>query len=692
MSNSVVVRSFQTLIALCALGGVRQSSAQAIVGGSDQVIASPSTVEFLRAVAIPGDGDVGYRLTHEFVYCESPACTLPGRVGCERQPFLCVPDSWCKAEIARNFDDGERGRFLRDARTLKDGSDTDPQNGMEVGHLSFYGGHGTSASMTVFPDPKDVFLRDTSLGDLRTRYWWMFSCNVMAHGPICTTPNSDRRKPQCRGGLSLTTASDFLAPQDFQKDDDNAFAGWGKPESGPSPRIPLNANLRMACGGSTRLGGYSSFPTASIWHYKLMTQLAVADSFLLGLARGYQVPLCMTRGWAEAEATPLYDQDFTPDKNAAPDGDHLFMEYPVHLDPPFAEVEDVIANEGGFAGSPPRSDRAQGPPPALPVLDLEPTPLPEWLGKLVPDRLPRLSYGYRGGGADLLFAAAEEKFHELLPPWLRDPGVLPGDVCLKIQPQSGAVTIAWIPQGDAAGDAAPIAVREHLLSSVDLASVLASVGLAGEQWIGPAAGIRDVERLLPEIEVLKMNVDGAKTARAISTDFAPSDIDRRTKCLFIRLKPWLKVNGTPVPVFDEGGEWLIGGCPRRLGAPAEASKPDNTCLRQLPAQLNLSWVGRKVKGEEKGTVISLRDARKEAQKRLGSRRRKYREASYRWGYKAAPVHCKQSRMYLVYRFDFLPRDRGDLAVTIEIAAHRLPPGKLPEDDWTCDPEVPAKVK
>ncbi len=631
------------------------------------------------AVSVPGDKHFGNELAHEFIYCESPECRILGGLGCERQPFLCVPESWCKAKIQEDFQDTKHQRFFLDANTITGGMDIDPADGLEQAELVFYGGHGTPTFIMAWHS-KVVKLKTMSLGDWRTRYWWMLSCNVMAHGPNCTIPTAEEPIPKC--DVPLGPDSDFLAPEKFDLRDFNVFARWGATVgSADVRRMPLNPNLRMACGGSTLIGGYSSFPTASIWHYKLMTRLPVADSFLLGLGRGYHIPLCITRGRSDREKTPLYDQEFTRDPNPAPDGDHLFIQYPVHLKPPFPALEAALQQRFEFAGPHPLSGAPQVPPPAsLPILEVERTPLPSWLNGLPWSNLPALPYGYKGGGADVLFPPVS-LFSDSFPPWLKDI-FRAEDTCLKVQPRSGATTVTWVPS-----NLTP-PLDEHLLSVQDLSSLLTSIGLEQSQWIGPAPGLQNVKRLRPDIEILRMNVDGAETAKAIVSTFSAKDIDRHKKCLYIRLQPWLRVGETPVRVFGEGGEWLLGGCPGPRSGLGGMPPVDRVCESRRPALLNLSWVGRQIVGAEEGSLRDLKEARKEARRRLGPLWWWwYRRPSYRWGYKAAPVHCTQSRMYVVYLFDFLPRKRGRLPITIEIPAHQLDEGER-IDDWECDPAVP----
>jgi hypothetical protein len=62
----------------------------------------------------------------------------------------------------------------------------------------------------------------------------------------------------------------------------------------------------------------------------------------------------------------------------------------------------------------------------------------------------------------------------------------------------------------------------------------------------------------------------------------------------------------------------------------------------------------------------------------------YIEVSHQWGYKAAPVHCAQQKMYIVYQFDFQPyrgkASKDDPPVTIEVPAQDL------GEELNCSPE------
>src|SRR4051812_36501326 len=93
-------------LTLLILGHAVLANAQSLDQGRNPACSS------LSAVSVPGDIDFGNSLAHEFITCESLSCRVPGALGCERQPFLCVPDSWRKSEIQEDFQDRHHQRFF----------------------------------------------------------------------------------------------------------------------------------------------------------------------------------------------------------------------------------------------------------------------------------------------------------------------------------------------------------------------------------------------------------------------------------------------------------------------------------------------------------------------------------------------------------------------------------------------------
>jgi hypothetical protein len=680
--DSPALRQICTACAMAVLLGAGAAQGGAALAAGPVPPSPPSEPS---AAAAPGSNS-GKRVAHEFLYGESPECSYPVPApDCERQPSLCVPASWQRREICEvcSGDDG-CGPFFVDARTLSRGRDTDPDNGVEGATLVLYAGHGDFSSWTAI-NAGDVPVSDFSAGDGLARYWWMMSCNVMAHGPLVQIPGA------AAGDM------DYLAPERFTNDfSDSAdvFATWTVTHgSGDKIRTPLNRQLRMACGGSTKIGGGSSFPTAAVWHYKLMAGLPVADAFTLGLATGYHVPLCIVRGNADRERTPLYDQDFVTDPNLAPSA-FLYIQYPVHhpkADPMLRQTAAKVFN------LPDAPDLApQGEPPGdLPVLVMDATPLPPFLRNLPWQNLPVLPYGFRGGAATHLLNDAPPGTAAVLK-GLVGPAFKLDDLCVKRHAGSGAVVLSWRPQGPFALGAGE---TDRLVLPASLIGLAGQLQLSREQWTGHG-DVDGVMPLVPQDDWVTMQIDGTLEQRVRANDFKPEDISRSTKCTYVRLDARVNVGGTIVPVFGEGAQWLLAGCPRQGTANSAPGKDGDVCSRQVPPVLTISWVGRQVRQLDAPSpgVLSVAEARTQAVAKLSriANGAAYREAGYRWGYKAAPVSCSQGRMFLVYQFDFRHLSavvfKNEPPITVEVPGHRgfqAPSDKRIEDTWSCSPEVAA---
>ncbi len=522
---------------------------------------------------------------------------------------------------------------------------------------------------------------ETSLGDELTRYLWLLSCQVMAHGPLRKIPS-----------LSPTsTATDYLAPQEFDPqalDQANVFRDFATNYGSTAvPRIPLNAKLRLACGGSTKIGGGgSNFPMAPSWHYKLMAGLPVADSFILGLANGYRVPLCMTRGGAGPEHSPLYDADFVTDQNADIPSPRLYIQYPIHeveLPPGVQEAVDRLSLPAQVGTVLDDGSEARH----RPVLELDVTPPPPPFAGIDWDNLPRLPFGFRGASVAELQAAAEALAS---PPLLQEfagTSVDGRDLCVKRQRDSGAFVVSWRPRGGAG--LAPAGVG--LGSGEALTELFEVFGLSGEQWTAGVSAVPDVHPITPLVKALTMQIDGVSESNAVTGGLGAGEIDRRTKCFYLALEGIVKVQGVRYPVLGQGAEWLFAYCPRGAVPPPAAADP-GACERSVPPVLTAAWVGRRIVASLPEATISLEAARTRAREELGEREpvEAYEEQSHRFGYKAAPVHCSQRFMYLVHEFDFVPKPDDRFSdfpeITIEVPAHRMNSRGI-EDTWQCSPET-----
>lgn len=639
----------------------------------------------LQVLAAPGDRSQGARLVHQFLHGEEPGCSQkPPILDCAKQPFLHAPDSWSKRAVHDTCPAEDCTPFYHDAASQSGIKDTDPNQGLENGHLIFYAGHGTEFSWSV-PEESDgdeVTIDDISLGDVKARYIWMVSCRVMAHGPKIDD-------------------TDYLAPHLFvpgQRQED-VFRSWAETRNaGGAPRIPLNSNLRLACGGSSRIGGGSSFPMSSVWHYKLLTGLPVADSFVLGLAKGFRVPLCMARGGARPEQSPIFDQEFSTVANTHKRPGRLYIQYPIHLQPPPTIVQ-TISEKFSFSMEElpaPVDDTAVQ---KLPVLKLAPTPLPAKLaGPQVTQpqwfqELQRLPFGFYGTSLDqLLRLSGVNMTQQLLPSF---NGVRPDtrDVCVKLQPQSGAVVASWRPRREITESTD----TEAVFTAETLSGLIDGFGLTALEWTAGRSQELTVKSAFPEIRILRMRVDGVPESDAAQGELQEIQIKRYTKCFYVALQGAVAVNGVRVPIFGEGGEWLFAFCPYRSASTSVASRNNedsSVCLRPVPPILTVSWSGRAVRSQSPAPVIDLDTARNLAKAKLARLEplEAYQEPSYRLGYKAAPIHCSQRDMYLVYEFDFRPKidDRYEEfpEITIEVPGHVLGNKRI-EDSWECSPEKPG---
>ena len=168
------------------------------------------------------------------------------------------------------------------------------------------------------------------------------------------------------------------------------------------------------------------------------------------------------------------------------------------------------------------------------------------------------------------------------------------------------------------------------------------------------------------------------------------------KCTYVQVSSAYDVGGQAVPILGEGGEILAAMCPPRPRQPADEKQAlIDPCQRTVISQLAFVYGGRVAIGSrqaaQKTPAAALAEARLELQRRgLADR---YDADSYtrRWGYKAAPSHCHQDEMFLVYQFDFESTGYAALSpLTIEVPAHDLGEGRTTVDEtYTCAPERAA---
>jgi len=260
----------------------------------------------------------------------------PEEANCYRSRGLRPPTNW-KILLFDEFE-GPTFNFHYDAASVNM-QDQDPKWGLENATLVTFYGHGDPSGWyargTLDPShtaARKVSIGQSSLGDFRTRYFWLFSCNVFAHG-AAKAPNS-YNCPGCFQNLCNPSSSSGANCQDV-------FSRWGALQSN---KIPANPNLRMACGGSTIIGA-SPGNFAPIWHRLYVEKTRVASAFLLGLFHhskvDLQVPLCLSLGKDETDLPLVTDATFIEAANpAASDADRLFISYPENRIS--VDVEDSI--------------------------------------------------------------------------------------------------------------------------------------------------------------------------------------------------------------------------------------------------------------------------------------------------------------------------------------------------------------
>jgi hypothetical protein len=181
------------------------------------------------------------------------------------------------------------------------GLDYDPTYGLESSTLAFYAGHGKGIDGWYVPPRNAVVpITQVHVGDLSLRYFWLYSCKVMAHGPRMVV-----------GGRN------YSAPQYFQPGDADVFARW-------TPAFA--SNMRMVCGGSTDLGHITK--VGEIWSYLLEDETSVADAWILGLANPKEVPVCLARGGEKPAFSALSDR--TLHTEGVAQGGWLHFQYPVN--------------------------------------------------------------------------------------------------------------------------------------------------------------------------------------------------------------------------------------------------------------------------------------------------------------------------------------------------------------------------
>ncbi|HEV8578822.1 MAG TPA: hypothetical protein VGX68_07020, partial [Thermoanaerobaculia bacterium] len=478
-----------------------------------------------------------------------------------RQTKYHAPDLWVDKKQSHLDPMSDYSCFYRDKRT-KDangtpGEDESAAYGLERSQIAFYAGEGTPENFTAI-EGKRVNVGDFSLGDVSTRYLFMTSCNVLAHGPRAedgdfSTPNLFDVS-QFKTGQSLTGVAFEMA---------NVFYSWGRDYG--EGRYPLNPSLRLACGGSSLIGGaeeYGGYPTHLFWYYSSVRRLNPADAWLVGLyVQGKAEPLCISRG-DSLKSSGLGDPWFETAPLTA--GERLptfvYIEYPVE-----GKADDPLiqAASSGLPGPPKQPAEAE----SYPVLSLTETSVP-FILKEKPQGGSALGYGFLGG-------AASDTAHGLLPalfppsPGAAGSVIRAEDVCVENNRASGSVAISWRPNLDNPN-------TEHELDTAAEEFLLRLIAL-----------FKDAEQQKPSEKEQKTSVQGVTAIQMkIGTVKAAELLTQPTPqdgCLYLRQTRSVNLaQAGSVRIFGEGSETFVGRCPAaaiRLEPSVPPQAQTNPCKR-----------------------------------------------------------------------------------------------------------------
>jgi hypothetical protein len=263
-----------------------------------------------------------------------------------------APGSWTKTHIHTGLTN--TAHFYDDKTMTATADDSNGTNGIDKPMLFFYASHGNATGWNTLGNSghqTDMLLGNPA-GFGQLRYYWQCSCEVFAHGPrVCPAGSDD---------------CDYSDPDGFDGSSDsvdmrNIFQRWG-PVIGP--------DLRMACGMST-LAYCHTYEVNEVWNAYNNKGLGVVDSFIDGFEdNGAVVPICIARGGPDIGSTPLYDDEFTNQRNTQPSS-HLHIVYPggTQSDPPVIKWTQILI------------------PKAVKLIFVEPAPDPEnFRGKLFTER------------------------------------------------------------------------------------------------------------------------------------------------------------------------------------------------------------------------------------------------------------------------------------------------------------------
>ena len=659
-----------------------------------EIAAQPSAGAPVVA-ATQGDRDHSRNIASQFL----TGCNYNSlHAGCAKA-FLHVPEDWPTVHLHLNDYIQDYSEFYKNSVFIdpqgRPGLAACCQEGIEGQgqRVLFYAGVGNPKGFFSI-DNRGVDLCSFSVGDQSIRYLLTTSCNLFAHG---------RRVPG--PGVPDFTKPEGFNPQQFDASIDprmlsyvgNVFHAWGRNYSKKEKVFlsPLNPHLRLACGGSSQIGETNE-TMHSFWYYFSHVHLTPADAFLVGLYEprrpsGAIVPLCISRG-DSYQASGLVDSSFKEAPLAA-DADHLggsiFIAYPMRVGAP-----PKVASALNDRAAPPvpgmrpaKADDALKLPAALPVA---PTPQPHFLDGVSFDGSAR-PYGFKGGSAKALHLDLGLNLDGPASPFDGD------DLCVLRQPKSGALIFSWRPVvHDGGGHLGQPAWLERIgTTSTALLGLLSKLPSGGDNKTGIVSG---------QPIVFQVQHDSApREQNGTAAQLQAQKVVHEPGCLYVRV-PTVYRHVAPgqqtleVAISGEGEEIFAKVCPVSAvsGDTFSTDGGSDSCLRSTTPIVSLVYSARAYSPSVPAKdmpFVPLATAQADAMGQVAREEPngRYEPPEVSLVYRAAPIHCEQTEMYLLYRFEFQPqrafRDRGFPPLTIEVPAHQLDVEHI-EDSWNCAPERP----
>jgi hypothetical protein len=574
--------------------------------------------------------------------------------------------------------------------------DDDPYQGIENSRVLVFVGHGHPDSIEVQGAgyrEENVPLRTISPGDKKVRYFWAHSCNIMAHGPARSSTSSalpgagvscDYPTPWLFGTNTTDTNCAARFPEQ------NVYSRWGS--TSVQQKSPLHPDLRIACGGSSRL---HTGTLLGPWHQFVTLRAGVVESFLFGaqaLALG-QVPLCLARGPALPKDSPLTDNDFLTDANPTKPGADSFL----HIAYPRAEPAQYSLLEEGLraAGLVGPLALSTEPPALLPVLTVSEMLLPTVLAPLGEQLTGPVNrpYGFRGISLPIGRLSRDlRSLGSLLSQSGTASSGTTADVSLERHLRSGAILISWRP------------TREQPMPP-SLRGLAIPTGWFSD-LTGQATAAQQRTKRYQLRNVVRIYVDTVKEWPGPLPDGSMPAPSRTEGCRLVTGSALVSLPGdlpSQVPVLSSDEQLTLGSCPSwRLPRGPGPESDVEAFQRRSPALASVTYLERPY-----SIGSPLRTIRRDTaivQAKAQIQQQGYDPAAYSlretstWGYRAAPIHCSQSKMFAVYRLDFIVTNTGDdqawatwPPITIEVPAHDLSAdpdfqGKRIEDFWDCSPQ------